>query len=225
MVGGSLPCSGHVRFSLRARVGCRGRPPSAEQLAVFASVRTSRSEETATSVRVIVTGVLVGLVLFAWPGRAQALIEPEKASIAGVRLDMSADEVRAMKGPPSRVLRVRTEFGVRREYRYSRQGLRVWLDRTTSKVETVLTTSPRERTRSGVGVGSTVPQARTYLRPSRCGRSPDFGWFCTTIPPRPRAAVLVVGFRCNRARILAVDRVRPIGLAGNALAAPACQVP
>jgi hypothetical protein len=83
---------------------------------------------------------------------ADAMIQVDKG-IAGARLDNSMSEVRAALGKPSKVTRGTTIFGPFTEYRF-RGGVRVNFqgNRGATLVET---TGLGDRTRKGVGVGST----------------------------------------------------------------------
>jgi len=101
-------------------------------------------------------------------GPAAATIVPGQG-IAGVRLDMTEVQVHAILGPPGRVTRSRGALGtVVTRLHYPR--IDVDLQRVAGKkpvVVRVVTTTPRERTPSGVGVGSRLG-AVARLSGSRC---------------------------------------------------------
>jgi hypothetical protein len=94
------------------------------------------------------------------PATAGATIYPQK-SIARVKLGMTKSQVRAKLGHP---------VGVRRKHSYitfSYSRLSVTF-RTGSGVVSVQTTRPRERTSSGVGVGSKERQVRREVEGISC---------------------------------------------------------
>ena len=110
--------------------------------------------------RIAATAVL-GLSLCAAAGAA---IVPQKG-IGGASIGMTQAQVRAVLGTPVRVQKGSNDFGpytilVYRGYRITFQGYR-----TVSQVET---TSPAERTASGVGVGSTRAQVVARVKGVRC---------------------------------------------------------
>jgi hypothetical protein len=150
--------------------------------------------------------VVAAAVMAGGGTRAEAALRPDVPSIAGIRLGMTPRAVRNAKGQPQR-LRVRTEVGWRLEYRYS-HGLRIQFDPDTHTVETVITTNPRERSQDGVGVGSTLERARSYLGRSFCGESPDFGHFCAGRRNGFRSMV-IFGFIGRRVRVVVIDVPRP----------------
>lgn len=94
--------------------------------------------------------VVLSLALMPASG-AVGLVVPAK-SVAGVRLGMTQAQVRAVLGPPPRVVRDATELGPFTQFRYRR--LDVIFFRHT-RVTSLITTRTAERTAAGVGVGST----------------------------------------------------------------------
>ena len=109
--------------------------------------------------------ILAGGALLA-PGAAGALGDGRivvQQGIAGVRVGMTQDEVKATAGLPGKVEHGRTEIGSYTTYRYRTYSVTFFGARRVTQVETV---SSVVRTRAGVGVGSprstvagTVPRA------------------------------------------------------------------
>ncbi len=110
-----------------------------------------------------------GLALGASAAAAAAIV-PQRG-IAGVSLGMSQARVRAVLGPPVRVVRGSNVFGRYTEFRY--RGLSVAFQGNTA-VTGIDTTRRRERTATGVGVGSTEAQVKARVRGVRC--KTEFGF-------------------------------------------------
>lgn len=109
-----------------------------------------------------VAPLLGALVL---PAVAESRIEPGRG-IAGVRMDMTEEQVRAAKGEPVSSRTLPDEIrGQVRELRYP--GLRIVLG-VESGVTLVAATTRRERTAEGVGVGSAESTVRRRVRGVRC---------------------------------------------------------
>jgi hypothetical protein len=91
--------------------------------------------------------------------------------IAGIRIGMTQAKVRAKLGKPRSFKHGTNEFGKYTELRY--RGLRITFqgDRT---VTSIWTSSPRERTARGIGVGSTRAAVRARVEGVRCGRGHCF---------------------------------------------------
>lgn len=137
-----------------------------------------------------------GLALGASAAAAAAIV-PQRG-IAGVSLGMSQARVRAVLGPPVRVVRGSNVFGRYTEFRY--RGLSVAFQGDTAATG-IDTTRRRERTATGVGVGSTEAQVRRGVRGVRCrtelGRRHCFvGRF---LPGRR-----VTDFRLRRGRVVSI---------------------
>jgi hypothetical protein len=109
---------------------------------------------------------LIALVLCS---SASALIVPQH-SIAGVKLGMSEVQVRAKLGTPLRVRTGSNTFGKWSQLIYRQLTVSF---QSGSKATELLTKSVRERTASGVGVGSTLSRLRSGLKGEICRR--EFG--------------------------------------------------
>ena len=96
-----------------------------------------------------------------FPGGAAAKITRD--GIAGVKIGMNEDEVRATLGKPTKV---GSEGGGTRRLDYRRRKLNVLLYR--GAVIRVRTTSRAQRTPSGIGAGVSEAAARRKLRGERC---------------------------------------------------------
>lgn len=104
----------------------------------------------------------------AWLGlvpAAEAMIQVDRG-IAGARLDNTKSEVRAALGKPRRVIQGRTVFGPFTQYRY-RGGIRVTFQGDVG-VTQVETRGVGDRTRTGVGVGSSEQEVRDGVAGIRC---------------------------------------------------------
>lgn len=89
------------------------------------------------------------------------------SGIGDVRLNMSEASVRQALGRPSSSKPWRDQQAVR--LFYPRRKIEVLLDRDADQVVGVKTTSRKEKTSSGLGVGSSLRSVRGKLRGERCG--------------------------------------------------------
>jgi hypothetical protein len=96
---------------------------------------------------------------------AQAVIRPQKG-MAGVRLDMTQDQVKAKLGQPVSVRHGSNPFGTFTQFAYPHR-LTVTFQGDTN-VTSVSTTARRERTARGVGVGSPQRDVLAKVRHSHC---------------------------------------------------------
>jgi hypothetical protein len=125
---------------------------------------------------------------------AGATIVPQQG-MAGVRVGMTRAQVEAALGTPLRVVRGTNDFGRYTELRYPFR-VRVLLQGDVS-VTAVWTTGRRERTASGVGVGSTEAEVRAGVRGVRCETVGGFR-SCSLGSFRPGARVTDFQLRAGR---------------------------
>ncbi len=95
---------------------------------------------------------------------ASGAIEVQRG-IAGINIGMSQATVRERLGRPASTRRARNDFGPYTELRYPR--LRIVFQGDTA-VTAVVTTRRSERTRRGIGVGSTLADLRRKVAGIRC---------------------------------------------------------
>ena len=129
---------------------------------------------------------------------AHAAIRPQ-IGMAGVRLHMTREQVRAALGAPRTVHHLRNDFGPFTEYLYP-HAVRVSFQ-SGSRVTAIDTTGRHERTSRGVGVGSTERTVRSKVAHVRCEtisgiRSCHVGAF--------RAGRRVTDFLMRRGRVVRV---------------------
>ena len=138
-----------------------------------------------------------GLAVLAFAAVASAAIVPQRG-IAGVRLEMTKAQVRAVLGAPAAAVHGRNDFGSFTVYRY--RGLRITFQ-GNRRVTDVFTTRPGERTARGVGVGSTEAQVRARVAGVRCRTESGFRHcFVGRFLPGRR----VTDFRIKRGRVASV---------------------
>ena len=99
------------------------------------------------------------------PAAAEALIQVDRG-IAGARLGNSRAEVRAALGSPESTRSGTNDFGRFLQWRF-RGGITV-IFQDRREVTTVSTSGRGDRTRRGVGVGSTEQAVRRRVRGIRC---------------------------------------------------------
>ena len=97
---------------------------------------------------------------------AAAKLVPQRG-MAGVTLGISRVQARAVLGAPSRTIHGTNEFGVYTELRYAGRALRL-VFQGNGGLTAISTTGRRERTRTGVGVGSTEAQVKHGVPGARC---------------------------------------------------------
>jgi hypothetical protein len=111
----------------------------------------------------VLVAACAGLAL---AGTAAAKLVPQ-TGMAGVALGQSRLHVRAVLGPPSRVIHGTNEFGAYTEFRYRARALRL-VFQANAGLTSISTSARRERTRTGVGVGSTEAQVKAGVPGVRC---------------------------------------------------------
>src|SRR4051812_23946792 len=91
--------------------------------------------------------------------------------IAGVNLQMTKAQVRALLGRPRRVRTGTNDFGTFRELVYRRVTVTF---QSGTRVTAVRTTSPLEKTAGGVGVGSTKAEVKAGVHNVQCVNESGF---------------------------------------------------
>jgi hypothetical protein len=104
------------------------------------------------------------LAALVWVGAASALIVPQR-SIAGIELNMTRSEVRALKGDPLDIERGTNEFGRYTVFKYGR--LKVTFQGNAGATA-VWTRRPGQHTAEGIHVGSTEAELREAYPGARC---------------------------------------------------------
>ena len=138
------------------------------------------------------------VAVLASAGAAAAAIVPQRG-IAGVRLEMTKAQVRAVLGAPAAVVHGSNDFGSFTIYRYP--GLRVTFQGNRN-VTAVFTTRATERTAAGVGVGSTEAKVRAKVAGVRCRTESGFRHcFVGRFLPGKR----VTDFRLERGHVTSVQ--------------------
>src|SRR4051794_29605818 len=123
---------------------------------------------TRAASRGLVLSLLSTLVLLLAVPAAQARIVPQQG-IKGIQLGMTVSQVRARLGPPDRVMFRRDPIQGRvRVYAYGLTQASFSPGAASARVNVITTTSRRERTTRGVGVGSRRAQVAPRVRGVRC---------------------------------------------------------
>src|SRR5438552_7725785 len=105
------------------------------------------------------------LALLAWALPAQAIIRPQKG-MAGVRLDMTQAQMRAVLGEPKSVKQGFNDFGSYTQFVYP-HSITVTFQ-GNQHVTGISTKGRTERTAKGVGVGSTENEVGSKVGHARC---------------------------------------------------------
>ncbi len=114
--------------------------------------------------------VLIAMAL-TLPVSGSAMIVPQH-SIAGVKLGSSERAIKAKLGPPLHVYKGTNPFGPWRRFVYPQVTISF---QNGDRATMLLTKSSKERTASGVGLGSTLAQVRAGLHGEKC--KAEFGVF------------------------------------------------
>lgn len=107
-------------------------------------------------------------------GGSDKKVEPtivEQVGIAGINVGMTRLEVRSLLGQPTKQTRGSNDFGPFVEYRYG--DLRIGFQ-GAQKVTDISTSRQLDRTRSGIGPGSTRDELKKQLPKAVCKR--EFGY-------------------------------------------------
>ncbi len=116
--------------------------------------------------------VLVALVaLLAVPESAGAAIVIQKG-IGGITISMTKAKVRSVLGAPTRVKNGKNEFGKYTTFVYPTLTI---IFQGADAVTSVETTSRKERTAAGIGVGSTLAQVKAKVPGVKCELSGGIG--------------------------------------------------
>jgi hypothetical protein len=120
------------------------------------------------AVRLTLVLCVAAALAIAAPAGAVIVVQ---SGIAGVELQMTKAQVRATLGRPQHVRTGTNEFGTFRELVYRRVTVTF---QSGPKVTAVRTTSSRERTARGVGVGSTSAEVKARVHGVRCRNEAGF---------------------------------------------------
>ncbi|MGE5636877.1 MAG: hypothetical protein ACM3UV_08065 [Nocardioidaceae bacterium] len=107
----------------------------------------------------------VPAVALALPASASALIQTDEG-IAGARLNNTKQQVRTALGQPIRIQNGKNDFGPFTVFHY-RGGIRVTFQ-SGNRVTSVFTNGVGDRTRRGIGVGSTEAAVRQRVDKVKC---------------------------------------------------------
>jgi hypothetical protein len=112
--------------------------------------------------------LLTATALVALTAPAAATIVPQEGML-GIELRQTLTQVRSELGAPDGILFVENDIvGRQRIYIYGRSRVIFDSDQRNARVLSINTTSRRERTASGVGVGSTRGDVKRNVRGARC---------------------------------------------------------
>jgi hypothetical protein len=136
--------------------------------------------------------LLTALFLLALAAPASAVIVPGKG-MAGVELQDCIEDASAVLGPPDRTFGKRDVFGFVQTYWYDARGLKLEFRRGPGEclvLSSIRTTKAEERTKEGVGKGTTRKVLRARLRGEKCRtfRRPKrirICWLGSFTPSRP----------------------------------------
>jgi len=114
--------------------------------------------------------LLTTLFLLALAAPASAVVVPGKG-MAGVELGDCQEKAIEVLGPPDTTFGKRDVFGFVSTYRYNARGLKLDFRRGPGEclvLSSIRTTKAEERTKEGIGKGSTRKELRAKLRGEKC---------------------------------------------------------
>jgi hypothetical protein len=114
-------------------------------------------------VRSLAVSVVCAAALALASSAAGAIVVQQ--GIAGARLHMTKAQVRALLGAPKHIQTGRNDFGRYTIFRYPRVSVTF---QSGAKVTGMRTSSPLERTATGVGVGSSRAKVKAGVPGARC---------------------------------------------------------
>jgi hypothetical protein len=132
------------------------------------------------------------------PAVASATIFPQKG-IDAVRLQQTEKQVRAVAGKPNAIFRSTNQLGEATQWMYP--GFSV-LFQSGSRVTSVLTFSRRQRTKSGIGVGSTEAEVVAAYPKVDCQ---DVGRFRECLLGVPKPGGRLTNFSIKKGKVHYVD--------------------
>lgn len=153
------------------------------------------------TIRLTLTAAAVAAALVV-PASASAVIVPQHG-MGGVSVGDTPTKVRRVAGPPVRVVRATNDFGRYTEYRYRGFTVTFQGDR---RVTSVATRSRLQRTRAGIGVGSTETQLRRAIPTVRCETIDTFR-SCGLGVEEPGRVVTRFAISGGRVRVVAIGIV------------------
>jgi hypothetical protein len=142
------------------------------------------------------------LAALAWAGAATALIVPQH-SIAGIKLNMTRPEVRALKGNPDFVRHATNEFGSYTVFRYRK--LKVTFQGNAGATA-VFTKRHRQFTAEGIHVGSTETALHNAYANLQCRTESSTFRHCWTghLQPGRRVTDYRIGMATSRVKSILV---------------------
>jgi hypothetical protein len=147
------------------------------------------------SLRRAAIALTAAAVSLAFAGTAGALIRIQ-TGIAGAELSMSRPEVKDVLGQPNKVKRGVNDFGPYRVFQYRRLAVTFQGEQEVTAVTTRLY---RERTRKGIGRGSTEAQLRAVHTAAKCRT--EFGRFRHCWIGKLRPGKTVADFRIRNGKV------------------------